>query len=111
MGRLLISQPVDRAVGRFRLSRTMLHILLGVAVVGLIGFTMMEFGPVAIHLNFADPIGQSDAYMKAVLGVRDPVRFFAIRYPYEICHDVPLLAAVIRSYCPPLSAPSLADYV
>lgn len=30
--------------------------------------------------------------------IRDPVRFFAIRYPYEICHDVPLLAAVIRSY-------------
>lgn len=67
-GRLLMSRAVTGQAERFELSKSALHLLLGVVVVGLIFFTMIEVGALAIDKGFVDPINQRPSYLLA-LGV------------------------------------------
>lgn len=54
-GRLLMTRSVTGAAERFEVSKTILHILLGIVVAALIGFTMIEVGALAIDKGFVDP--------------------------------------------------------
>ena len=55
-GRVLMTKPVTRTAERFEVSKTILHVLLGIIVALLIGLTMVEVGALAIHNGFVDPL-------------------------------------------------------
>ena len=55
-GRVLMTRPVTRTAERFEISKTILHVLLGIVVALLIGLTMVEVGALAIHNGFVDPL-------------------------------------------------------
>jgi hypothetical protein len=61
-GRLLMTRAVTGNAERFELSKGALHALLGVVVVGLVLFTMIEFGALAIDQQFIDPISHPRSY-------------------------------------------------
>jgi len=54
--RLLMTRAVTGQAERFELSKTALHVLLGLVVVGVIFFTMIEVGALAIEKQFVDPL-------------------------------------------------------
>ena len=51
-----MTKPVTRTAERFEVSKTILHVLLGIIVALLIGLTMVEVGALAIHNDFVDPL-------------------------------------------------------
>ena len=55
-GRLLMSRAVTTRAERFELSKTALHVVLAIVVAGLILFTMIEVGALAIDSQFVDPL-------------------------------------------------------
>jgi hypothetical protein len=56
VGRVLMTRAVAGTAERFELSKTALHVLLGIVVAALIGFTMIEVGALAIERGFVDPL-------------------------------------------------------
>jgi hypothetical protein len=61
-GRVLMTRSVTGHAERFELSKSALHVVLGVVVVGLILFTMIEVGALAIDQQFIDPISNPRGY-------------------------------------------------
>jgi hypothetical protein len=55
-GRLLMSRSVTTRAEKFELSKSALHLVLGLVVAGLILFTMIEVGALAIDAQFVDPL-------------------------------------------------------
>jgi hypothetical protein len=55
-GRLLMSRAVTARAERFELSKSALHFVLALVVAGLILFTMIEVGALAIDKQFIDPL-------------------------------------------------------
>jgi hypothetical protein len=55
-GRLLMSRAVTTRAEKFELSKTALHVVLALVVAGLILFTMIEVGALAIDKQFVDPL-------------------------------------------------------
>ncbi len=56
-GRILMTRAVAGNAERFEISKTLLRVLLALVVAGLIGFTMIEVGALAIDKGFVDPLG------------------------------------------------------
>jgi hypothetical protein len=69
IGRLLMTRAVTGAAERFEMSKTLLHLLLGVVVALLIGLTMIEVGALAIHKEFVDPLHPVYGWWPYVLAV------------------------------------------
>ncbi len=61
-GRLLMSRAVTTRAERFELSKTALHFVLALVVAGLILFTMVEVGALAIDLQFIDPLNAPSSF-------------------------------------------------
>jgi hypothetical protein len=55
-GRLLMSRAVTTRAEKFELSKSALHVVLALVVAGLILFTMIEVGALAIDKQFVDPL-------------------------------------------------------
>src|SRR5688572_7421577 len=55
-GRLLMSRAVTTRAERFELSKSALHFVLALVVAGLIFFTMIEIGALAIASDFINPL-------------------------------------------------------
>jgi hypothetical protein len=68
VGRLLMTRAVAGNAERFALSKTVFRVLLALVAAGLIGFTMIEVGALAIDKGFVDPLGPDGwlPYAKAV---------------------------------------------
>jgi Patatin-like phospholipase len=65
-GRLLMTRAVAGNAERFEISKTVLRVLLAIVVAGLIGFTMVEVGALAIDEGFVDPLGPDGWWPYAV---------------------------------------------
>jgi hypothetical protein len=62
-GRLLMSRAVTTRAERFELSKTALHVVLAIVVAGLILFTMIEVGALAIGSQFVDPLNAPASFL------------------------------------------------
>jgi hypothetical protein len=65
-GRLLMTRAVTGQAERFELSKSAFHLVLGLVVVGLVSFTMIEVGALAIDRQFVDPINNRAGYFLAL---------------------------------------------
>ncbi|HKH72843.1 MAG TPA: hypothetical protein VKA59_15905 [Vicinamibacterales bacterium] len=63
IGRLLMSRSVTTRAEKFELSKSALHVVLALVVAGLILFTMIEVGALAIDKQFVDPLNAPAAFL------------------------------------------------
>jgi hypothetical protein len=66
-GRLLMTRAVTGQAERFELSKSALRFVLGLVVLGLTFFTMIEVGALAIDQQFIDPITAPGRYLLALV--------------------------------------------